>query len=80
MVDILNLEKNPIYCILSNRKLISLLPGATTGFNMATKHEIEGNALRAHLRQEVELAHGYYLRVSINLMKQINKQIKKQIQ
>ena len=56
MADILNLEGNQQIAPRDNRKWISLLPGATTGFKMATKHEIQGNALRAHLRQEVEFS------------------------
>ena len=48
---------------------------------MADKHEIEDNTPRDPSRQEVEfLPKSLYERASINLMKQIKKQIRKQIQ
>ena len=82
MADILNLEENPTECIPETTGNGSpCCQGQQLDSKWLTKHEIQGNALRAHLRQEVEFspAHGYYLRGSINLMKQ-NKQIRKQIQ
>ena len=57
-----------------------MLPEATTGFNMAAKHEIEGNALRAHLRQEVEFKPKWLLSERLYQFNETNKQIKKQIE
>ena len=73
MADILNIEKNSQNGVWPTGNESACCQVQQRVSNMADKHEIENNALRAHLRQEVELAQGYYLRGSINLMKQISK-------
>ena len=65
---------------LANRKWICLLPGATTGFQYGRQTWNRGQYSQSSPQTGSRiLAHGYYLRESINLMKS-NKEIRKQIQ
>ena len=73
MEDTLNIERNSQNEVWPTGNESTCCQGKQRVSNMANKHEIEDNAPRAHLRQEVELVQGYHLRESINLMKQISK-------
>ena len=49
MVDILNLEENPTDCSQRQQEIeYPCCYGQQLDSNMADKHEIQGNALRAH--------------------------------
>ena len=72
MADTLNIERNSQNEVWPTGNESACCRGQQRVSNMADKHEIEDNAPRAHLRQEVEFFQGYYLRESINLM-QISK-------
>ena len=73
MVDTLKIERNSQNVVWPTGNESACCQGQQRVSNMADKHEIEDNALRAHLRQEIELVQGCYLRESTNLMKQISK-------
>ena len=65
MADILNIEKNSQNGVWPTGNESACCQGQQQVSNMADKYKIEDNALKAHLRQEIELVQGYYLRESL---------------